>query len=72
MTRFCGKKWYLSLAVFTDSLGCVCVSGEEGMGEGRGKRDRGSGTFLSKLQAKSFQSGTTQVDGNEVQVALDS
>lgn len=51
---------------------CVCVSGEEGMGEGRGKRDRGSGTFLNKLQAKSFQSGTTQVDGNEVQVALDS
>lgn len=50
----------------------MCVSGEEGMGEGRGKRDRGSGTFLSKLQAKSFQSGTTQVDGNEVQVALDS
>lgn len=50
----------------------MCVSGEEGMGEGRGKWDRGSGTFLNKLQAKSFQSGTTQVDGNEVQVALDS
>lgn len=50
----------------------MCVGEEEGTGEGREKGVRGSDTFLNKLQAKIFQSGTTQVDGNEVQVALDS
>lgn len=52
MTRFCGKKWYLSLAVFTVSLGVggVCVVGEGG--PGGGEQGRGSGTFLNKPQAK--------------------
>ena len=57
MTRFCGKKWYLSLAVFTDSLGGglgggVCVVG--GVGPGGGEQGRGSGTFLNKPQAPKF------------------
>lgn len=65
VTRFCGKKKYLSLAVFTDSLECMYCGEGEGKGRGRG---RDSDTFLNKRQAKVFQSGTTQVDGNEVQV----
>ena len=54
MTRFCGKKWYLSSAVFTVSLGVggVCVVG--GGGPGGGEQGRGSGTFLNKPQAKKF------------------
>lgn len=46
--------------------------GMRGPWGGQRKGVRGSDTFLSKLQAKIFQSGTTQVDGNEVQVVLDS
>lgn len=46
--------------------------GAGGYGEGKKKGGRGSDTFLNKLKTKIFQSGITQVDGNEVQVALDS
>lgn len=58
-------KEYLSLAVFTDSLECMYWGKGEGKGRGRG---RDSDIFLNKRQAKVFQSGTTQVDGNDVQV----
>lgn len=50
----------------------MCVLGAVGYEEGKKKGGRSSDTFLNKLKTKIFQSDTTQVDGNEVQVALDS
>lgn len=66
VTRFCGKR--ISFIGSFHRLPGVYALGERGRKRQRG-RGTDSDTFLNKRQAKIFQSGTTQVDGNEVQVA---
>lgn len=64
VTRFCGKR--ISFIGSFHRLPGVYVLGKRG--RKRQRKGQGFRHFLNKRQAKVFQSGTTQVDGNEVQV----